>query len=205
MGKTRWRVDADASHNGTVRVKGAMTWLAVLLACASANAHAIAWVTDPSGGDLGFTASFENTPANGVFRKFEALVRFDPDRLGESRIDVTIAVPSADMGSDEINRAIRGPDWFDSEHFAVAEFHSAQLRKVGASAYIAAGTLRVKGIAKAIEVPIGWKPAGGAAIIFGEVSIARAAYGIGLGEWLSTKAIGADVKVKFSVRLRKGA
>jgi polyisoprenoid-binding protein YceI len=38
----------------------------------------------------------------------------------------------------------------------------------------------------------------------GEFTVKRGDFGIGSGEWATTSVIGADVKVKFSVRLGKG-
>lgn len=176
---------------------------AFLVCCGSAYAGEGEWTMDPAASRLEFTATFENSPAPGVFRKFNASVRFDPDRLPESRIDVIVVVPSADMKSDDINRAILGPEWFDVERFPSAEFQSTQVRSAGANAYIAAGTLKLKGISQPIEVPFSWKAEGDTATMQGELGIDRAGFKIGLGEWLSTKEIGADVRVKFLLQLRK--
>ena len=182
------------------------TWivLALLAACVSTSAAAAGWIADPARSALRFTATFENAPAVGVFRKFDASVQFAPDHTAGSRIDVVIAMPSADMSSAEINNAIRGPDWFDATRFPVAEFHSKDVRSVGGSRYVAVGTLRVKDTTKPIEVPFRWKADGDLATMDGEITIDRGAYGIGLGEWRSTKVVGADVDLRFSLHLRKG-
>jgi polyisoprenoid-binding protein YceI len=37
----------------------------------------------------------------------------------------------------------------------------------------------------------------------GEFTVQRSAFGIGTGEWVATNVIGADVKVKFNLRMRK--
>ena len=180
-------------------------WIAVVLSIGgvSASVHAANWTMNPATSELGFTATVENSQASGVFRKFNASVEFDPDRPAESRIDVTVAVSSADMISDDVNKAIRGPDWFDAERFPVAEFHSTDVRAAGSNGYVVVGTLKIKDIAKPIEVPLSWKREGDAAIVNGEFTIDRAAFKIGLGEWTSTKVVEAAVKVKFTVRLRK--
>lgn len=176
---------------------------ALFTACVGSSASALDWTVNPATSELGFSATFEGSPAPGVLRTFNAAVRFDPDRLADSRIDVTIAVPSADMRSDDINKAIRGPDWFDVARFPTAEFRSTQVRAAGANGYVIVGTLTVKGIAKPIEVPFHWQGEGDTATMNGEVAIDRATFKIGLGEWQSTKVIGAEVKVKFQLHLRR--
>ena len=175
--------------------------LSIGMVCA--NAHAALWTVNAATSELAFTATVENAPASGVFRTFNAAVEFDPDRPAEARIDVTIPVSSADMISDDVNKALRGSDWLDAARFPVAEFHSTEVRPSGANGYLVLGTLKVKDIAMPIEVPFTWKREGDTATVNGEFSIDRAAFKIGLGEWQSTKVIAAGVKVKFSVRLRK--
>ena len=50
---------------------------------------------------------------------------------------------------------------------------------------------------------LSWAETGDAAKMDGEFVVKRGAFGIGTGEWASTSVIGADVTIKFSVRLRK--
>jgi polyisoprenoid-binding protein YceI len=176
--------------------------LALSLACVSVSVRAADWAVDPGASELGFVATFEKTPAPGAFRKFSASVRFDPEHLAESRIDVVISVASADMSSDEVNRAIRGPDWFDVARHPDAAFRATEVRAVAGDRYVARGTLTVKAIAKTVEVPFTWKRAGNGATMTGELTVDRSAFGIGLGEWLSSKVVGNDVVVRFSLTLR---
>ena len=178
--------------------------LALLAGCVTTSAGAAGWIVDPARSALRFTATFESAPAPGVFRKFDASVQFVPGHAAGSRIDVVIAIPSADMSSAEINDAIRGPDWFDATRFPVAEFHSTEVRSVGGNRYLAVGTLKVKDTARPIEVPFTWTPEGNLATMDGTLTIDRGAFGVGLREWRSTKVIGASVEVRFSLHLRQG-
>jgi polyisoprenoid-binding protein YceI len=178
--------------------------LALLAGCVTTSVGAAGWIVDPAGSALRFTATFENAPAAGVFRKFDASVQFVPDHVAGSRIDVVIAIPSADMRSAEINDVIRGPDWFDTARFPVAEFHSKEVRSLGGNRYLAVGTLKVKDTAKPLEVPFTWTPEGNLATMDGKLTIDRGAFGVGLREWRSTKVVGANVEVRFSLHLRPG-
>lgn len=182
--------------------------LAMLLACAALQqARAADWKLDPTGSRLEFAASFQNTPAPGVFKDFDVRLNFDPDKPTGGRLDVTIWVASADMASADINQAIAGIEWFDFARHQQAEFHATDIRRVETgpqtSRYIARGTLALKGAQQALEVPFTWSPAADGASMAGEFSVKRGAFGIGTGEWVATDVIGADVTVKFRVRLRK--
>jgi len=177
--------------------------IAALLLASSVHAEPSAWTMSPEGSEIAFTATFENAPARGVFRKFDVSLRIDPDKPAAGRLDVTIAVPTAEMGSDDIDETIRGAEWFDASRFPVAEFHAAEVRRVAPDRYVADGTLTIKGISKPLAVPFDWKPSGNGATITGDVAVDRSTYNIGTGEWRSTKQIGGEVQVRFTVRLRK--
>ena len=168
-----------------------------------AAAPAADWQIDAPRSKLEFVATFKSAKASGVFRSFDARVRFDPDHPADNHIDVTIAVASADMIDAEVNQAIRGPEWFDAARHPQAAFHSNDIRTLGANRYLAHGTLALKGIELPVDVPFAWSGAAGAATMTGELSVKRADFHIGTGEWAPTDIIGADVVVKFSVRLRK--
>ena len=176
--------------------------LVVLLAAAAA-AHAADWKSAPAGSKLEIVASFEKTPVPGEFKKFDvALKGFDPAKAGGS-LEVVIDVASADMGVADVNREIRGKDWFDMAAHPRAEFHSSEIRREG-NRWVARGTLALKGAKQPVDVPFAWTPSGDGATMEGEFAVKRGAFGIGAGEWASTDTIGADVKVRFKVRMAKG-
>jgi polyisoprenoid-binding protein YceI len=187
-------------------MKRIVAWLVFccLLALAPRLALAADWKMDPAGSKLEFIASFEKAPAPGVFKEFDARLRFDPEKPAGGSLDVLVKVTSADMNIADVNREIRGKDWFDYAGFPQAEFHSMDLRRTGGNHYLARGTLSLKGAQQPVEVPFAWTAAAGGAVMEGEFTLKRGDFGIGAGEWKATDTIGAEVKVKFRVKLRKG-
>jgi len=162
------------------------------------------WRMDPAGSRLEFTATFEKAPAPGVFKEFDSrLLRFDPEKPAGASLEVLVKVTSADMSIADVNKEIRGKDWLDYAGFPQAEFRSTDLRRVDGNRYAARGILSLKGVKQAVEVPFTWIPSGDGATMEGELVLKRGAFGIGLGEWAASDVIGADVKVKFRVKLRK--
>jgi polyisoprenoid-binding protein YceI len=185
-----------------------LTLLAALLTSAALQcAHAADWKMDPAGSRLDFAATFEKVPAPGVFKEFDARLRFDADKPAGSRLDVSIKISSADMNSADINKAIAGPEWFDFARHPQAEFHSTDIRRstTNPQAYVARGTLTLKGVQQPVELQFTWNAAADGPIMEGGFTAKRAAFGIGTGEWAATDVIGPDVTVKFRVRLRKAA
>ncbi|WP_177142780.1 YceI family protein [Variovorax sp. YR216] len=163
------------------------------------------WKLEPAGSRLEFAATFEKTPAPGVFREFDVKLGLDPAKEDAGRLDVTINIASADMASADINKVIAGAEWFDFARFRQAEFHATEIRRVQPNAFVARGTLMLKGVQQAVEVPFSWSESGSTATMEGKFVVKRSAFGIGTGEWTETDTIGADVTVTFKVRLRKAA
>ena len=176
-----------------------------LLLCAFLAASPVLaadWKMDPSASKLEFVATFEKNPAPGVFKEFDTRLSLDPGKPAGGSLHVTIKVTSADMSIPDVNKEIRNKDWFDYAGFPQAEFHSTELRAEG-KRYVARGTLTLKGVKQAVEVPFTFTPSADGATMEGELTLKRGDFGIGLGEWKATDTIGADVKVKFKVRLKK--
>jgi len=173
------------------------------LAVAPAAAQAADWIMEPSGSRLEFAATFEKNAASGVFKDFDVRLRLDPDKPAGGRLDVTVKTTSADMSSTDVNKAIHGSEWFGSARFPQAEFHAAEIGRIAANRFVARGMLSLKGAQQAVEVPFTWTGTGDAAAIAGEISVDRRLFGIGTGEWAATNVVGAEVKVKFSVKLRR--
>jgi polyisoprenoid-binding protein YceI len=185
-----------------------LVWLSMLVASAALQlARAADWKMDPAGSRLEFAATFEKTPAPGVFKEFDVRLSFDPEKPAGRRLDVTIRVASADMASADINKAIAGVEWFDFVRHQQAEFHATDIRRLQTNPqsgrYVARGTLALKGVEQAVEVPFTWNAAAEGATMEGEFTVKRGPFGIGTGEWAATDVIGPDVTVKFRVRLRE--
>jgi len=169
----------------------------------SGAAQASDWVMDAAMSRLEFAATFEGNAAPGVFKDFDAKLHLDASRPDDGRLDVAIVVKSADMNSADVNAAIGAPEWFDFARYPRAEFHSTDISSTGSGRFTARGTLNLKGVAQLVEVPFSWTEASGMARMEGEFIVKRGTFRIGTGEWASTKVIGPDVTIRFSVRLRR--
>lgn len=159
------------------------------------------WQLDQAASRIEFRAYYQEQPAPGHYREFDARLSFDPARPEEGRVEVTVALASFDMGSREIEEAVRAPEWLDLARFAQARFTSRDIRREAANRYVAHGTLSLKGVERAIAVPFQWQPAGAGARMTGEMTLDRTAFGIGSGEWASGDTIGLQIDVMFDLRL----
>jgi len=178
---------------------------AAVVFLAACPASAVDWQMDAAASRLEMVATFEGSPSPGSFKDFDTRLSLDPGEPTKGKLDVSIAVQSADWGSADINKAIAGPEWFDFARFPQAEFHATDVRHLTGDRYLARGNLNLKGAQVPVEVPFAWTETAGVAHMDGEFTVKRGAFGIGTGEWAAANVIGADVKIKFSVQLHKRA
>ena len=196
-------IGAALRHHFVLRDDVLRRMLFLVLLLSATPLFAADWRMDSAASRLEFIATFERNPAPGVFKSFDVRTNFEPEKPAGGKLDVDIQVTSADMSIREVNAAIRGPEWFDFARFPRAEFRSSEIRAAGAGRFVARGMLTLKGVQRPVEVPFAWKDAGGSATLDGELTVPRAAFGIGTGEWAATDVIGPDVKIRFKVALKK--
>jgi hypothetical protein len=81
------------------------TVLTALLAATSLGAAAQQKLL-PAQSELAFTARQMGVPVSGHFRKFDAQVNFDASKLASSKVDLTVDMGSATLGSAEMDKRI---------------------------------------------------------------------------------------------------
>lgn len=178
----------------------ATAWLITLLALGT-HAAATEWRMDPDQSRLEFVARWEGNEVPGVFREFDTRLSLRPDAPENSRLEVVVAIVSADMDSDDINEGIAGSEWFDSARFPQARFTSTAIQALGDQRYEALGTLTLKDAAREVRVPFAFTETGTGARMSGELSLQRTDFNIGTGEWSAGDIIGLEVDVRFEVAL----
>jgi polyisoprenoid-binding protein YceI len=159
------------------------------------------------GSQLRFTFLQQGSPVGGRFGKFTANITFDPDNLSKSRLEVEIDTSSIDTGHKDRDTLLRSSNFFYVERWPMARFVSGQIRRKGGNAYETDGHLTIRGVTKGVLLPFSLvisnqpgTPDRERAVAKGELTISRLDYGIGQGEWASTKTVGDQVVIAFEIR-----
>ena len=173
---------------------------ALLLTSAVLSASEALWVSRAADSELAFSAWYEGEELPGRFEQFEARLELDANN-GEIRaLTVEVELGSADMNDREINEELREPEWFNTKVFPRAVFSSSEIRPAGAD-YVAVGQLRLKGIEKALQIPLEWRRDGDSARLSGTVVLLRHDWQIGSGEWASETRLADRVELRYRVTL----
>ncbi len=151
--------------------------------------------------ELAFTAKQMGVPINGHFKKFDAQVNVDAARLAASRVTLTVDMASASIGTPEMDSELPKAPWFNVVKFPQASFASTSFKALGGGRYEVAGTLKVKGQAQPVVVPLTMTQSGALTVASGVLPIQRLAFRIGDGDWADTSMVADDVQVKFKLSL----
>lgn len=171
---------------------------------AFADAPAYKLINEKS--SLKFVAINNNAPVEGEFKKFSADIKFDPNKLEESKIVVEVDTGSVFADYDEVVKNLLTKDWLDSADFPKAVFTSKTISRMPNSEnYYVDGTLELRGktLPATMNFQLQLTDNNKNAIATGYVTVKRSDYGIGQGEWAKDDVVKNEVRVEFRVVAEK--
>lgn len=172
----------------------------LLLACAPALAQT--WSVDAAHSSLAFTNSYQNVEYTGQFRRFNAVIDYDPNDLAHAKFDVTIDITSLDTQNSERDHTALGADFFDTAKFPKAHFITTAFHKTADGKVVADGVLTLRGISKPVGLTVLFKPSGNTAVLDVTAQLKRLDFGIGAGQWADPSMIGDGVSVHGHLSLK---
>lgn len=152
------------------------------------------------GSSLAFATKYQGEVFVGRFPGFVTSLRFDPRRLEDSKLDVTIPLAQATVEHPDGTDALRGSDFFDAARFPQARYTATRFRALGGDRYAADGTLSLRGVSRPVTLEFSWTP-GAKPVLVGRATVPRLAFGVGGGEWADTDLIPDDVAISTRVNL----
>ena len=180
--------------------RAAVVALAALpLAFTIAARAAVPWTVVAGQSRISFTATWLGKPVPGSFRRWTATIDFDPARPTAARIVVDIDTASAVTGDRTVDGALPDADWFGTGRAAVARFVVESVTATGPGAYVARGTLAVKGKAVPVVLPFTLGITGGTATMAGGLTFDRRSLGLGLTADTAGDYVAFAVPVKITV------
>lgn len=186
---------------------------APIMVTTAATAAAPAWEIDPAHSTIQFSVRHLFTQVTGTFDRVEGEVRFSPDDLEGSRIDVRIPVASVNTRNAQRDAHLKTADWFDEPTHAAMRFVSTRIRRVEGNRYVADGRLTIRGTTRDLSLPFEFlgsmahpmKPGHIVAGARAETTLKRTDFGVGTGSWAETAMVGDEVSVVISIEATRPA
>ena len=151
------------------------------------------------GSAINFQTTWSGDKVQGRFERWTADIVFGPDALDKSKVVVTIDMTSAKTGDEQRDASLPAGDWFDAATHPKAVFTATRFEKKAEGAFVAHGTLQLRGVTKPVDLPFKLKIVGDKAQMSGEASLDRIVFGVGQGEFTSTEQVPAKVAVRVQV------
>ena len=95
---------------------------------------------------------FTVSKVRGKFNDFGGMIRFDPDDLASSGVEVTIDAASIDTEHEQRDGHLRSPDFFDVENNPTINFKSTSVEKTD-DGFEVVGDLTMRGVTRAVNIP----------------------------------------------------
>lgn len=152
------------------------------------------------------------TKVRGRFSDFEGTIDFDATRPEASSVTLAIQAASIDTSQPDRDTHLRSADFFAADEFPTLTFGSAGITPAGEGTYEVAGTLTIRGVSKAIVLPVvhlgsAKDPWGNEKLAFEtETTINRKDFGLNWNAALETGGflVGDEVKISVSVQAVAG-
>lgn len=155
---------------------------------------------------LKFVAINNGAPVEGEFKKFFADIRFDPEKLDESKIVVKVETASVFAAYDEVVKNLLTKDWLAAADFPKAVFTSKTITRMPSSNnYYAEGTLQLrdKTVPATLNFQLQLTDNNKNAVAKGYVTVRRNEFGVGQGQWAKDDVVKNEVRVEFRVVAEK--
>jgi polyisoprenoid-binding protein YceI len=153
------------------------------------------WALDKAASRLSFKGQVNGQGFDGVFKKWDAQIAFDPKTLKGSRIVVSIDMPSAVTGDPTRDQMLPSGDWFAVQRFPKASFVATQVNPAGPGRYQAIGDVTIKGQTRHVTLPFTLQVVKTVAHMDGALTIDRRQFGVGQGQFAGTDTVAAEVQI----------
>ncbi len=166
----------------------------------SATAAVTQWSVDKAATKINWTTTFQGESITGGFGGYSAQIAFDPDQLDKSHVKVSIDLTSVASGDNDRDTTLKGDQFFNTPSFPKATYEADKFSKADATHFVAHGKLSLHGVSKPLDLPFTLTIAGKDATMSGSADLDRTAFGVGSGDYASTDAIPAKVKVDITLK-----
>ena len=177
-------------------------FLILVLVCGSVALAATKWTVQPKESKLTFVGIQADAEFDGVFERFDADIRFDPQDLAGSRFDVKIETASVNSHDSERDDAIKSEDLFAVKQFPTAHYLAEKFTAKGGNKFAGTGKLTLRNVTRDVPIEFTFESKNGSAWLKGGAQLKRLDFGVGQGEWKDTEQVGNDVKINFVLLLK---
>lgn len=158
------------------------------------------WTVIAEESEIAFSGTHSGNAFAGRFESWSADIAFDPERLSASRVEVRISVASATTGEALYDGTLRSAAWLDTAAHPEAVFAADSFREgADEGAYVAEGSLTLKGQTQAVALPFTLAIGGEGATMTARLTLDRHAFGVGPQSEAAAGSVSPEIMVDITV------
>jgi len=186
--------------------------LITVLATFSVNAQdSTTWKIDKAHSSVNFSINHFFSSVTGKFTNFEGNINIDRNNLKASKVNFTIMVNSVNTDNKKRDEHLQSPDFFNTKAYPNMTFKSTKIEKKSEKEYLVYGKLTIRDKTKDIVLLATITgemehPMKKGTIILGiliDTTLDRTEYGVGTGNWATSKVVGDEVKIHIPMELNR--
>ena len=112
------------------------------------------WTVDKSHSTANFKIRHFTANVVGAFNDFDGTINLDRANPAKSSVEFTIQTTSIDTNSENRDKHLRSPDFFEVEKFPTITFKSTAVAAKGKDAFDVTGDLTMHGVTKRVTLPV---------------------------------------------------
>lgn len=163
------------------------------------------WRVQRGASSVRFSTSYAGMPIDGAFGQWNADIRFDPEALDRSRVEVSIGLASVTSSNPDVQGMLPGSDFFAADRWPRATFSADRFTALGGDRYRASGNLSLRGRTRPQRLDFTLRIAGDTARVSATATVDRTVFQVGQGDWANTAELAAGVPVQIELVARRAA
>jgi len=186
--------------------------LITVLGTFSVNAqNSTIWKIDKAHTSVNFSINHFFSSVTGKFTNFDGDINIDRNNLKASKVNFTIMVNSVNTDNKKRDEHLQSPDFFNTKAYPNMTFKSTKIEKKSEKEYLVYGKLTIRDKTKDIVLLATITgemehPMKKGTIILGiliDTTLDRTEYGVGTGNWATSKVVGDEVKIHIPMELNR--
>ena len=166
------------------------------------------YAIDKTHSEAAFQVRHLISKVRGRFADFDGAIQFDEEQPAQSSVTFTIQAASIDTSTPDRDAHLRSEDFFAVDKYPTITFVSTSVTPRGKDAFEVAGNLTMRGVTKAIVLPVAYlgkatDPWGNQKVAFeGEITLNRKDFGLNWNAAIEAGGflVGDEVKVSLSIQ-----
>ena len=166
------------------------------------------YAIDKTHSEAAFQVRHLISKVRGRFADFDGAIEFDEEQPARSSVTFTIQAASIDTSTPDRDTHLRSEDFFAVDKYPTVTFVSTSVTPKGTEAFEVAGNLTMRGVTKAIVIPVAYlgkatDPWGNQKVAFeAELTLNRKDYGLNWNAAIEAGGflVGDEVKISLSIQ-----